>query len=120
MPGANQTRAAPASQEAGEPTGGWSDAARNSLGSTLAHRARHGLDRIDFLEAAQGGGEQQFIYLSTAIPVRLIYRNVFIDKDGKLAFRTYPYGWDGPIAKALGFADRADTKLRSDETDIAP
>ncbi|WP_245648635.1 L,D-transpeptidase family protein [Sphingomonas sanxanigenens] len=71
-------------------------------------------------EAARGGGEQQFVQLSTEIPVRLIYRNVFIDKDGKVAFRTDPYGWNGPIAKALGFAERADTKLRSDETDIAP
>lgn len=71
-------------------------------------------------EAAQGGGEQQFVQLSTAIPVRLIYRNVFIDRDGNVAFRTDPYGWNGPIAKALGFADRTDRNLRSDETDIAP
>lgn len=71
-------------------------------------------------EAARGGGEQQFVQLSTAIPARLIYRNVFIDKDGNVVIRTDPYGWNGPIAKALGFTDRADTKVRSDETDIAP
>lgn len=71
-------------------------------------------------EAAQAGGEQQFVPLKTAIPVRLIYRNVFIDSVGKVAFRTDPYGWNEPIARALGFADRADARLRSDEADIAP
>lgn len=70
--------------------------------------------------AAQAGGEQQFVALITPIPVRLIYRNVFVDQDGKVAFRTDPYGWNAPIAKALGFADRAEARLRSDETDIAP
>lgn len=29
-------------------------------------------------------------------------------------------GWNGPIAEALSFADRAGTNSRSDETDIAP
>lgn len=69
---------------------------------------------------AEAGGEQQFVALKTPIPVRLIYRNVFIDQEGKVAFRTDPYGWNAPIAKALGFADRAEARLRSDETDIAP
>ena len=71
-------------------------------------------------QAAQAGGEQQFVALKTPIPVRLIYRNIFVDQEGKVAFRTDPYGWNPPIAKALGFTDRAAAKLRSDETDIAP
>ena len=48
--GAGQARAAPASQETGEPIDGWGDASRNALRAALADRARHGLDRVDFLE----------------------------------------------------------------------
>lgn len=71
-------------------------------------------------EAAQAGGEQQFVPLKSQIPVRLMYRNVFIGNDGAVAFRTDPYGWNVPIAKALGFQDEAEFRLRSDEADIAP
>lgn len=71
-------------------------------------------------QTAQAGGEQQFVALKTPIPVRLIYRNVFVDQGGEVAFRTDPYGWNAPIAKALGFADRPETRLRSQETDIGP
>lgn len=70
--------------------------------------------------AAQAGGEQQFVSLKTPIPVRLIYRNVFVDQDGKVAFRTDPYGWSSPIARALGFSDPGKARLRSDDADIAP
>lgn len=71
-------------------------------------------------QAAQVGGEQQFVPLKAPIPVRLIYGNVFVGEDGKVAFRTDPYGWNAPIAKALGFADRAEARLRSDDADIGP
>ncbi|MEO8374030.1 MAG: L,D-transpeptidase family protein [Sphingomonas bacterium] len=71
-------------------------------------------------QAAQAGGEQQFVALKTPIPVRLIYRNVFVDADGKVAFRTDPYGWNTPIARALGFSDRGKARLRSEDADIGP
>lgn len=71
-------------------------------------------------QAAQAGGQQRFVALATPIPVRLLYQNVFIDLQGDLAFRTDPYGWNAPIAKALGFPDRREARVRSDETDIAP
>ncbi|MDF7775714.1 L,D-transpeptidase family protein [Sphingomonas sp. AOB5] len=71
-------------------------------------------------QAAQAGGQQRFVALATPIPVRLLYQNVFIDLQGDLAFRTDPYGWNAPIAKALGFPDRREARVRSDEIDIAP
>ncbi|UZK64962.1 L,D-transpeptidase family protein [Sphingomonas sp. M1-B02] len=70
--------------------------------------------------AAQMGGEQQFVPLRKPIPVRLIYRNVFVDETGKVALRADPYGWNAPIASALGFADNAKARLRSDAADIGP
>ena len=69
---------------------------------------------------AQAAGEQQFVPLKTSIPVRLIYRNTFVDGDGKVAFRTDPYGWNAPIAKALGLGDSIQAKVASDAIDIAP
>lgn len=71
-------------------------------------------------QAAQAGGEQQFVPLKTRIPVRLLYRNVFVDDAGQIAFRTDLYGWDGPIAQALGFADGRTNRVKNDEADIAP
>lgn len=86
----------------------------------LAQRLAEDQGITEAWQAAQAGGEQQFVALKTPIPVRLIYRNIFVDEDGKVAFRTDPYGWNAPIATALGFADRAGARLRSDDTDIAP
>ncbi|MBB5710023.1 L,D-transpeptidase family protein [Sphingomonas xinjiangensis] len=71
-------------------------------------------------QAAQTSGEQRFVPLKSQIPVRLLYRNVFIGDDGQVAYRTDPYGWNAPIAKALGFPGRAEARLRSGEADIAP
>lgn len=69
---------------------------------------------------AQSGSEQSFVDLANPIPVRLLYRNVFVDPAGEIVFRTDPYGWNVPVAKALGFADRREARLRSDDIDIAP
>ena len=71
-------------------------------------------------EQAQGEGEQQFVPLKNQIPVRLIYQNVFVDRDGRVTFRTDPYGWNAPIAKALGFSGGREHRLRSKENDIGP
>lgn len=69
---------------------------------------------------ARSGGEQQFLELPQRIPVRLLYQNVFLTPEGEIAFRTDPYGWNGKIAKALGFGDQVETGVRSDQHDIAP
>lgn len=69
---------------------------------------------------ARASGEQQFVPLKTPVPVRLLYRNAFVDEAGKVALRADPYGWNAPIAKALGFADRAEPAVTSEDIDIAP
>lgn len=70
--------------------------------------------------AAQAGGEQQFVDLPQRIPVRLLYHNVSVSPEGGITFRSDPYGWNGKIAKALGFGEQIDAKVRSGEPDIAP
>lgn len=63
---------------------------------------------------ARDSGEQTFVPLPEQVPVRLLYHNVFVDDGGAVAFRTDPYGWNDPIAEALGFdksnAKRSQTK----------
>lgn len=70
--------------------------------------------------AAQVAGEQQFVPLKTAIPVRLLYHNAFVDEAGKVAVRTDPYGWNAPIARALGFVDSETPDTSVKPVDIAP
>lgn len=69
---------------------------------------------------AMASGEPTFVPLPREIPVRLLYHNVFVGEDGGIAFRTDPYGWDDPVAKALGFD--ADPARRSvpGEVDTGP
>lgn len=69
---------------------------------------------------ARAAGEQRFVSLPQPIPVRLLYQNVFIDRDGVVAFRTDPYGWNPPIAKALGFDRIANSRAHTKAVDIGP
>ena len=69
---------------------------------------------------AQMAGEQQFVPLKTRIPVRLLYHNAFVDGAGTVAVRTDPYGWNAPIARALGFADSDTPDTSPKPVDIAP
>ncbi len=71
-------------------------------------------------QAARRRNRQTFVDLPREIPVRLIYQNVFIDGDGEIAFRTDPYGWNAPIAKALGFETVSDRRARNEKVDISP
>lgn len=74
----------------------------------------------DQWKRARASGAQKFVALPREIPVRLLYHNVFIDRDGAVAFRTDPYGWNAPIAKALGFGKVSTAKARADAVDIGP
>ncbi|MEO9131257.1 MAG: L,D-transpeptidase family protein [Sphingomonas sp.] len=69
---------------------------------------------------AHAGTVQKFITLPHEIPVRLLYQNVFVDRDGAVAFRTDPYGWNAPIAKALGFDKVSNARARAETVDIGP
>lgn len=69
---------------------------------------------------ARRSGDMTFVSLPREIPVRLLYHNVFIDADGEVAFRTDPYGWNDPIAKALGFGDVETRRVRAEAVDVGP
>ncbi|MBV1691381.1 L,D-transpeptidase family protein [Novosphingobium sp. G106] len=69
---------------------------------------------------ARASDKQTFVTLPQQIPVRLIYQNVFIDHDGNVAFRTDPYDWNTPVAKALGFTVASHAKAQAKATDIGP
>ncbi len=62
----------------------------------------------------------QYVPLPQAIPVRLLYQNVFVDADGRVAFRTDPYGWNAPIAVALGFEKVARAQAKAEAGAITP
>ncbi|MEN2786943.1 L,D-transpeptidase family protein [Sphingomonas qilianensis] len=71
-------------------------------------------------QAARADGGQQFVALTKPIPVRLLYHNAFVGDDGRLAYRTDPYGWNGPIAQKLGLPARVEPHSQQDEGDLAP
>ncbi|TPG13701.1 L,D-transpeptidase family protein [Sphingomonas oligophenolica] len=71
-------------------------------------------------DKAHAGSDQSFVALPHEIPVRLLYHNVFVDAGGDIAFRTDPYGWNAPIAKALGFRDTSNARAHADAIDLGP
>ena len=74
----------------------------------------------DKWRVAKASGSQKFVKLPQRIPVRLLYRNVFVDRDGSVAFRTDPYAWNQPIAQALGFTKGGTAKSRAEAIDLGP
>lgn len=71
-------------------------------------------------QQARGSKRQTFVDLPRQIPVRLLYQNVFVDRTGEVAFSTDTYGWNAPIAAALGFSEVSRTKARAEAVDIGP
>ncbi|OYY90624.1 MAG: murein L,D-transpeptidase [Sphingomonas sp. 28-66-16] len=69
---------------------------------------------------ARASGSQKFVPLPHQIPVRLLYHNAFVDGQGAVAYRTDPYGWNAPIAKALGFGKVSNVRVRAGAGDISP
>lgn len=50
---------------------------------------------------ARSTGEETFVPLPQAIPVRLLYHTAVLE-NGRVVFRPDPYGWDNRLALALG------------------
>ena len=71
-------------------------------------------------QKARTSGKQQFVPLPREIPVRLLYHNVFVDDGGRIVFRTDPYGWNEPVAKALGFTDAPTKRANAQAVDVGP
>lgn len=74
----------------------------------------------DQWQRAQTSGKYTLVPLPKQIPVRLLYQNAFVETDGSVAYRTDPYGWNAPIAQALGFGERSTVRARSAAVDVGP
>ena len=61
----------------------------DALGFAEMLAAQEGV--ADAWDEARQSGEPTFVSLPQEIPVRLLYQNVFVDRDGKLVFRTDAY-----------------------------
>lgn len=71
-------------------------------------------------QTATASGEMTFVPLPRRIPVRLLYHNVYVGDDGRVAFRTDPYGWNDPVAEQLGFAKASAKRAEAKAIDIGP
>ncbi len=69
---------------------------------------------------ARASGKMTFVSLPQAIPVRLLYRTVYVGQANQVMYRTDPYGWNVAVAETLGFAKDADKQFRSEGSDIGP
>ncbi len=69
---------------------------------------------------AHASGNYEIVDLPREIPVRLLYHNAFVGDDGKVAFRTDPYGWNDAVAVQLGFADAKTRHAKATAIDIGP
>ncbi|PJG49829.1 hypothetical protein CAF53_12085 [Sphingobium sp. LB126] len=74
---------------------------------------------LDQWLAARESGQERFVDLPREIPVRLLYRNVFVRSSGAIAFRTDPYGWNDAVAQRLGFNSKG-RKSQPEAIDIGP
>jgi L,D-transpeptidase YcbB len=69
---------------------------------------------------ARATGKMTFVSLPDAIPVRLLYRTVYVDQSNQVIYRTDPYGWNEAVAETLGFARDAGKSFKSRVNDIGP
>ena len=74
---------------------------------------------LDQWLAARESGQERFVDLPREIPVRLLYRNVFVRPSGAIAFRADPYGWNDVVAQHLGFNSKG-RKSQPEAIDIGP
>ncbi|HEX2019837.1 MULTISPECIES: L,D-transpeptidase family protein [Sphingomonas] len=71
-------------------------------------------------QRARDTGRQRFVALPREIPVRMLYHNVFVASEGQVAYRTDPYGWNAPIAAALGFSGKGASVAKPEAIDVGP
>ena len=90
----------------------------NALGFAQALAQQQGI--LAQWQQARQSGKESFVTLPQPIPVRLVYWNAFLDTDGKVEFRTDPYGWNPAIAKALGFPASTAVQPKPKDIDIGP
>lgn len=69
---------------------------------------------------ARATGEETFVKLPRQIPVRLLYHSVLFDEAGEPVVRNDPYGWNEPVAAALGFQGGAGARVQPRHVDVGP
>ncbi len=74
---------------------------------------------LDQWQQATATGEETFVRLPRQIPVRLLYHSAYVD-NGRVVFRTDPYGWDEVVAQALGLARRDRQQMNRHVQDVGP
>ena len=77
-------------------------------------------DVLDEYRPAKASGEETFVRLPQKIPVRLLYRTAFLDREGEIEYRTDVYGWDNRIAEALGYEPREAPRIEISVSDVGP
>lgn len=70
-------------------------------------------------DEARATGEESFVPLPRAIPVRLLYETAFVD-GGRIRYRLDAYGWDNDVARALGLATRPRLEFVNRRRDLGP
>lgn len=69
---------------------------------------------------ARATSKEKFVKLPNSIPVRLLYRTVYVAPENQVIYRTDPYGWNDAVAEALGFPKDSRNLFRSRVSDIGP
>jgi murein L,D-transpeptidase YcbB/YkuD len=77
-------------------------------------------DIADQWSRACASGKIAYVRLPEAIPVRLLYRTVYVSQANQVTYRTDPYGWNVAVADLLGFGKNAGKQFRSEVDDIGP
>jgi murein L,D-transpeptidase YcbB/YkuD len=68
---------------------------------------------------ARATGEETFVQLPRAIPVRLLYQTAFLD-GGRIRYRLDAYGWDNEVARQLGLRTRPRQEYVHRRHDVGP
>lgn len=75
---------------------------------------------LDEWHRARASGKETYVPLPGEIPVRLLYQTVLFGDDGEPIIRSDPYGWNEPVAKALGFAGGQSHLVKGQGEDVGP
>ena len=73
----------------------------------------------DDWDRARATGEESFVPIAHAIPVRLLYQTAYLD-NGRIVIVPDVYGWDEDVAEALGLPPRARPTASAHGQDIGP
>ena len=74
---------------------------------------------LDQWNRARATGEESYVPLPHAIPVRLFYQTAYVE-NGRVVIAPDAYGWDEDVAEALGLPRRPRPPARAATRDLGP